>query len=64
MSALDGLWGRPGEPLECRKIGGAEVHWYPADAQPGDRCLCGERAKRDEPAIDEPEIPDPPEAQT
>lgn len=49
MTALDGVLGKPGDPLQCRTIAeDISIHWWPRDAKPGDRCLCGERIKNEE----------------
>lgn len=46
MSALDGVLGRPGEPVACRPGEYISAHWWPGDAAPGDPCLCGAQRKR------------------
>ena len=49
MTALDWFVGGPDEPIRCRVINDvASVHWWMIDAQPGDKCLCGEALKRDD----------------
>jgi hypothetical protein len=48
VSALDGLLGRHGDPVECHPGEHISMHWWLGDAKPGDPCLCGETRKQPE----------------
>lgn len=50
-SPLGWLLGAPQDQPTCKVVapGEIEIHWYASPApEPGERCLCGKRIKRNE----------------
>lgn len=52
MSSFNALLGGSGHPVACKVVNDdVFVHWWAADAEPDDPCLCGS-AKRDRSRLD------------